>query len=75
MPLNDSLYLTSLLSMQLIAMEPGSDETTRLLSPINLLGLSFIFILIQQRNLFSSMNSLIFNGLLYIMIPKILYKS
>ena len=42
--------------MQLIAVEPGSDETTGLLSPINLLGLSFIFILIQQWISFSSMN-------------------
>ena len=50
--------------MQLSAVEPGSDETTELLSPINLLGISFIFILIQQRNSFSSMKSLIFKGLL-----------
>jgi hypothetical protein len=41
MPMNDSLYLTSLLNMQLIAVEPDIDETTGLLRPINLLGLSF----------------------------------
>jgi hypothetical protein len=34
--------------MQLIAVEPGSDETTGILSPINLLGLIFVLILIQQ---------------------------
>jgi hypothetical protein len=34
--------------MQLFAVEPYIDETTGLLSPINLLGLSFTFILIQQ---------------------------
>ena len=61
--------------MQLIAVDPDIDETTGLLSAINLLGLSFIFILIQYWISFSSMNSLIFKGLLYIMIPMILYES